>query len=95
MAGKLWEWTRSIFGKGDDEKKAFFCIERYPYLPPDGRKDLRAGADFLRVIRGGSFAPDRSDTPCAYRGGDYPDFRCASFGFRVVASPCQQRPEEA
>ena len=97
MAGNVWEWTRSVFGRWNDEQKAFFDQETYPYIPDDGREDLEKPADFLRVIRGGSFAHDRSDTPCAYCGCDYPDFRCASFGFRVAIShlthPLKQREE--
>ena len=95
MAGNVWEWTRSIFGKWDDEKREFFCKKTYPYIPNDGREDLKKSADFLRVIRGGSFAHDRSDTPCAYRGCDSLGFRCDSFGFRVVVSLREKRPEEA
>ena len=95
MAGNVWEWTRSIFGKWDDQKKEFFCKKLYPYLPNDGREDLKKSADCLRVIRGGSFAHDRSDTPCAYRGCDYPNFQCASFGFRVVVSFCRKQSEGA
>ena len=86
-AGNVWEWTRSVFGRWDDEQKAFFDQETYPYIPDDGREDLEKPADFLRVLRGGSFAHDRSDTPCAYRGCDHPGFQCDSFGFRVAISP--------
>ncbi len=86
MAGNVWEWTRSVIGEWDDHKGEFVFKYAYPYDPHDGREDLEKNADFLRVVRGGSFAHDRSDTPCAYRGWDRLDLRSNSFGFRVVVS---------
>src|SRR5712692_8747240 len=50
MAGNVWEWTRSLWGK--DWKKPEF---RYPYNPVDGRENLSAPNDVLRVLRGCAF----------------------------------------
>ena len=74
MAGNVWEWTRSLY-KG------------YPYDPGDGRENLEAGLDALRVVRGGSVVSPRLDARCAYRVGLDPDFGWYNLGFRVVVSP--------
>lgn len=89
MAGNVWEWTRSISGKWDDEKGELTQQYNYPYTPDDGREDLRKTIEFMRVIRGGSFAHDRSDTPCAYRGWDQIDLRSNTIGFRVAVTGVQ------
>lgn len=86
MAGNVWEWTRSVIGEWDRHKDAFVSKYEYPYDPHDGREDLTKPVDFLRGIRGGSYAHDRSDTPCAYRGYEQIDFRGEALGFRVVLS---------
>ena len=63
MAGNLWEWTRSLWGK--DWGKPEFT---YPYLPDDRkREDLRAGNDVLRLVRGGSWSYNRAYARCAVR----------------------------
>jgi formylglycine-generating enzyme required for sulfatase activity len=74
MAGNVWEWTGSQYGK-------------YPYDPSDGREKLEAPATFVRVLRGGSWGFGASGARCAYRSRYRPDFRGNDFGFRVVASP--------
>lgn len=88
MAGNVWEWTRSSMGEWDAAKSEFINKYKYPYNSGDGREDLSKPADFMRVIRGGSFAHDRTDTPCAYRGWDQIEFMCDTIGFRVVISNC-------
>jgi formylglycine-generating enzyme required for sulfatase activity len=82
LSGNVWEWTQSLWGE-DWEKPDF----KYPYSPTDGRENLKAGEDVLRVLRGGSFAPGRLYVRCALRGRDYPDDRVVGIGFRVVVSP--------
>jgi formylglycine-generating enzyme required for sulfatase activity len=72
MAGNVWEWTLS--GYGD-----------YPYDPKDGREELEG--ERARMLRGGSWIDPAGFARCAYRGGNDPDFRDGSVGFRVVASP--------
>jgi iron(II)-dependent oxidoreductase len=82
MAGNVWEWTSSLWGK-DWEKPEF----KYPYKPDDGRENLDAGDDIPRVLRGGSWLDFRSLARCAYRGRLNPDLRCDLYGFRVVVPP--------
>ena len=65
MAGNVWEWTRSLWGK-DWQKPDF----PYPYQPDDShREDLDAGNDVWRVLRGGSFDGGRDGARCASRRG--------------------------
>jgi len=85
MAGNVWEWTTSLWGPwtGKEAKLKF----GYPYEPADGRENLAAGDDVLRVVRGGSFRLNRYGARCAVR------FRLNPFsvwyynGFRIVVSP--------
>ncbi|MGH8490411.1 MAG: formylglycine-generating enzyme family protein, partial [Gammaproteobacteria bacterium] len=80
MAGNVWEWTRSLWGK--DRQKPDFA---YPYEPDDQkREDLNAGNDVRRVLRGGSLHLDRDFARCAYRRGYLPVNRYYLIGFRVV-----------
>ena len=74
MAGNVWEWTQSQF-------------KPYPYEPTDGRENLEAGEEDLRVLRGGAFVGTRSLIRCTYRLRCLPDTRNIDVGFRVVVSP--------
>ena len=74
MVGNVWEWTRSKY-KG------------YPCDPADGREDARAGADVLRVMRGGSWFDQGSYARCAARRRGLPDGLWGSMGFRLCVSP--------
>jgi formylglycine-generating enzyme required for sulfatase activity len=82
MAGNVWEWTISLWGK--DWLKPEF---KYPYDSTDGRENLEAGNDVLRVLRGGSWSGSRSDARCAFRYWDYPGYHWLGSGFRLVVSP--------
>jgi formylglycine-generating enzyme required for sulfatase activity len=82
MAGNVWEWTISLWGK-DWERPEF----KYPYDPVDGRENLEAGDDMLRVLRGGSFSNARHYARCASRYWYDPYARDGLSGFRVVVSP--------
>jgi formylglycine-generating enzyme required for sulfatase activity len=82
MAGNVWEWTRSLWRKGGEEPGF-----KYPYDPRDGREDLKAGDDMLRVLRGGAFYCDRRSLRCANRYRNNPGGRYRSLGFRLVLSP--------
>ena len=73
MAGNVWEWTRSLWGK--DYRKPDFV---YPYNTDDGREDEAANDDVLRVVRGGSWANAVGSARCAVRswyhpGGNFSD----------------------
>jgi len=83
MAGNMWEWTRSLWGK--DWKKPEF---KYPYNPDDGREDTDAEDDLLRVLRGGYWLNPRFDARCSRRGWGLPHGRWTDIsGIRVAVSP--------
>jgi formylglycine-generating enzyme required for sulfatase activity len=81
MAGNVWEWTCSLWGKAW-EVPAF----GYPYEPADGREDLDVPAEVFRVLRGGSGWAGPTWARCAARAGNDAYLRYASFGLRVVLS---------
>jgi len=85
MAGNVWEWTASLWGHWTGEKVEFQF--GYPYDHADGRENLEAGNDMLRVVRGGSFYSDRSAARCAYRRRLDPRHVWDGNGFRVVVFP--------
>jgi formylglycine-generating enzyme required for sulfatase activity len=82
MAGNVWEWTRSMWGK--ERVKSDF---KYPYDPTDGRENLGAGDEVLRVLRGGSWYDNRVFGRCAFRGRYFPTNQWLYYGFRIVVSP--------
>jgi formylglycine-generating enzyme required for sulfatase activity len=82
MAGNVWEWTSSLWGKNFG-KPDF----KYPYRPDDGRENLDAGNEILRVLRGGSWNRDQYFARCAGRYWDCPYNWHDYVGFRVVVSP--------
>jgi iron(II)-dependent oxidoreductase len=80
MAGNVWEWTRSLWGK--DIMKPDY---KYPYSPDDSkREDLRAGDEIWRVVRGGSWFLLQVNSRCAVRFGLLLVNRFNHGGFRVV-----------
>jgi formylglycine-generating enzyme required for sulfatase activity len=83
MAGNVWEWTRSLWGK-DFSNPEF----KYPYNPEDRRReDSEAPDEVRRVLRGGAFCNDRRLMRCACRGRGRPGYHGWNFGFRVVVLP--------
>jgi iron(II)-dependent oxidoreductase len=78
----VWEWTQSLWG--ENWKTPDF---KYPYRVDDGRENLGAGVNVLRVLRGGAFYSDERDARCAYRYRFGPYLRIPYFGFRVVVAP--------
>jgi formylglycine-generating enzyme required for sulfatase activity len=82
MAGNVWEWTSSLWGADWDNPEY-----RYPYDSNDGRENLEAADDVLRVLRGGSWSGNQSYARCSYRLRDLPLYRNGYNGFRVVVSP--------
>jgi formylglycine-generating enzyme required for sulfatase activity len=81
MAGNVWEWTRSLWGKGSDPEF------RYSYDAADGREDLEASDDVTRVRRGGAFWNDDRGVRCAARHWDLPSARHWRLGCRAVVLP--------
>jgi formylglycine-generating enzyme required for sulfatase activity len=81
MAGNVWEWTRSLWGKEREELDF-----KYPYDPTDGRENLEAGDEVLRVVRGGSWGAYRDHASCARRERIVPYARSDYTGFRIVVS---------
>jgi formylglycine-generating enzyme required for sulfatase activity len=82
MAGSVWEWTRSLWGK-DWEIPDY----KYPYQADDGRENVKADAEVLRVLRGGSFLSHRRFIRCTYRARYNLYYRLNLFGFRLSAPP--------
>jgi iron(II)-dependent oxidoreductase len=82
MAGNVWEWTGSLWGKDWLEPEY-----RYPFDPADGREKLKAGDDVPWVLRGGSWGDYRDDARCSFRFRKNPYYKFDFFGFRVVVSP--------
>ena len=81
MAGNVWEWTRSLWGK-EFEKPDF----GYPYEQSTvaERENLKAADDVSWVVRGGSWLSLAVSARCAFRRRDRPDLRRYYLGFRVV-----------
>jgi formylglycine-generating enzyme required for sulfatase activity len=82
MAGSVWEWTRSLWGKGFANPDF-----RYPYNLNDWREQLDASDKFMRVLRGGGDWANRRVARCACRGWYPPDGRAGYLGFRIVVRP--------
>jgi formylglycine-generating enzyme required for sulfatase activity len=59
MADNVWEWTRSLWGKGWNPDF------KYPYNPEDGRENLKASEGTGRVLRGGAFLSSPGRRRCA------------------------------
>jgi formylglycine-generating enzyme required for sulfatase activity len=84
MAGNMFEWTRSLWGRSL-EKPDY----RYPYKPTDGRENLIGGSLLYRVVRGRGYGYPHECMRCAFRSG-YPAlalFSPKDCGFRVVMHP--------
>ncbi|MBI9085626.1 MAG: SUMF1/EgtB/PvdO family nonheme iron enzyme [Desulfobacterales bacterium] len=82
MAGNVWEWTRSLWGKD-----LFNPTFGYPYDPNDSmREDESADDKMRRVLRGGAFNYAVNGVRCAARDRFSPGGRSGGGGFRVVVS---------
>jgi formylglycine-generating enzyme required for sulfatase activity len=82
LSGNVWEWTRSLWGEASGKPQF-----PYPYRAGDGRENLEAPREVLRVLRGGAFFDVASDVRCGYRLFYLPGLRRDHIGFRVVLSP--------
>jgi formylglycine-generating enzyme required for sulfatase activity len=83
MAGNVWEWTSTIWGRKWDEPEY-----EYPYTPDDGREDEASGS--ARVLRGGAWYDVARRCRSAYRLRFRPGYRYSDVGFRLVFLPGQQ-----
>ena len=90
MAGNVWEWTLSKWGR--DRTKPSFA---YPYRPDDGRES-REGPE-LRVLRGGSFYDGPGWCRSTARFPNEAALSADYIGFRVVrvAGKQEGKGEEA
>lgn len=84
MSGNCWEWCTSLFTKKEGDSYG------YPYDPTDGREDISAGDDCMRIVRGGSFTNVPFLAKATFRGRDKPTFRHRRQGFRIVWHPTEQ-----
>jgi formylglycine-generating enzyme required for sulfatase activity len=82
MAGNVFEWTCSLWGK--DMKEPDFG---YPYDPSDGREDPVARNAVQRVLRGGGFYYSSTYARAACRLRSYPDYGVRTRGFRLAIGP--------
>lgn len=82
MAGNVWEWTSSLWGNVAEAPDY-----RYPYDPRDGRENVKASDEVLRVVRGGSFLDGAWDMRAANRSWYNPIIGLGSCGLRVVIAP--------
>ncbi|GBC62784.1 hypothetical protein DENIS_3761 [Desulfonema ishimotonii] len=82
MAGNVWEWTRSLWGKKLDTPDFI-----YPYEPNDGRENEVIKKDMSCILRGGSFFNLSGNLRCAARFRNFPDGRHDYWGFRCVCVP--------
>ncbi len=85
LSGNVWEWTRSLWG--EDRSKPSFL---YPYSKNDGRENLNANRDILRVLRGGSFSYPSRLIRVTYRDWNFPANRDYDLGFRLVINVSSQ-----
>jgi formylglycine-generating enzyme required for sulfatase activity len=78
MCGNVWEWCSTVC-----EKEGEFAF-KYPYNASDGREDLNAGNEFLRIVRGGSYSNLPLLARNTFRGRDRPFYRRPRQGFRPI-----------
>jgi formylglycine-generating enzyme required for sulfatase activity len=72
IVGNVWEWTSSLY---------------MPYPYTRAVEGEAAPSPVRRSVRGGSYRSVDRFVRCACRGGDPPNYRIASGGFRVCVSP--------
>lgn len=79
MAGNVWEWTRSLWGRSGRMPEY-----RYPYNPNDGREFLEAPPSVRRVVRGGAYYYFDYCVRAATRNVMFPRTRHSGGGFRLA-----------
>jgi formylglycine-generating enzyme required for sulfatase activity len=78
MIGNVWEWCSTICEIQDGVKF------EYPYNAQDGRENIIASENHLRVVRGGYYLNKEFFVRTTYRGRDKPNVKLPYEGFRVV-----------
>jgi formylglycine-generating enzyme required for sulfatase activity len=90
MSGNIWEWTRSLWGR-----KWEYPDFGYPYISTDGREEIAASDEILRIIRGsGAYQYTEKYLRCAYKSRFSPrdtELNYTGFGFRIAITH-QQNP---
>jgi formylglycine-generating enzyme required for sulfatase activity/nucleoside phosphorylase len=86
LSGNVWEWTRSNWGT-NIEKPEF----KYPYKALDGRENLLAPNETLRVQRGGAFYSSAEEIRCSFRRADSPNAKHDHVGFRLTITLLPQQ----
>jgi formylglycine-generating enzyme required for sulfatase activity len=81
LGGNVSEYTASLWGKDRDHAEY-----RYPYVAGDGREEATAGADILRVYRGGVWNLRQQFVLAVNRDGMVPDGRMDNIGFRLCCT---------
>ena len=76
MAGNVWEWTRSLWGKSPENPDF-----KYPYAPDSDREDVAAGDNILRVLRGGAFPILTGSCVVPFAAGTFPFSGAATLVF--------------
>ena len=85
MSGNVSEWTRSLYGRYDFDKRISQCDFSYPYSDRvEARENLYDSVDISRVLRGGAFDGDHQNSRCAARIVTLPFGYGNDVGFRVV-----------
>ena len=79
LTGNTWDWTVNLAGRSLD-KIAF----GYPYRADDGREDAAAGAELIRVARGGGWCYGQAYVITTMRYTLYPDARNYNLGLRLA-----------
>lgn len=86
-SGNVWEWTRNIALQRKENSSEIIKEYNYPYNSRDGREDITANINSLRILRGGSFYNDLGSARCAFRLRDSPIIRSKLYGFRIAILP--------
>jgi formylglycine-generating enzyme required for sulfatase activity/class 3 adenylate cyclase len=81
MTGNAWDWTANVAGRSMEKSEYL-----YPYNATDGREDPEAGADVIRVGRGGSWCFGEKHLTTTGRYSLYPDARNYNLGMRLAES---------
>lgn len=86
LAAQTWPATcasrQGAYGGEVGDKPGFV----YSCNPDDGREDLGASDEMVRVVRGGSFSDNQRDVRCTCRTRSNPDLKYRYDGFRLLVA---------